>query len=305
MVVYTYPMSTLLQSHRAWVLGLLCVGVVMMVAYASPQTADAQVLRKIMPECPADTGCRACDLVTLANNVMQFLIIISVFIAMVIVAWAGLKYVVSGGSASELGSMLSNIIVGIVIMLCAWLIVDTVIKYLTGGTFGPWNKIECVNNPTLKKFAEKLEPYGNGDTGIDGRPQNPVDPAKQGTGDCSPEALSGFGSGAAGMSCIAQKESNCNPAACGDNGFSCGIFQINMTAHPVTCNGQTLNCPSAFSGMYTGSNRNVTIKPGMEGLAAQCKTALQDPACNQQVAQGIYNRQGFGPWSTAGACGLR
>ncbi len=291
----------------------LCVGIFTLCLMFFPGgTAQAG----IVPSCPAN-GCRACDIVTLANNVMKFLLMISVFVAMLIVAAAGFNAVVSG-SGEALMSSATNIILGIIIMLIGWLVVDTLIKYLTGNALGPWNHIECVENPNPTKFGEKgtagvsvipggssKDVYGNGDSAANGGPQGTPSPSQLGTGDCSPAAMSGFGSGAQGMSCIANAESHCSSQECGDNGFSCGIFQVNMTANNVICNGQTLNCPSAFTGMYTGSNHNVSIRPGMESLVAQCKTALQDPSCSQQTAQNIYNQRGFRPWSTAGACGLR
>ncbi|MDP4020750.1 MAG: hypothetical protein Q8P58_01770, partial [Candidatus Adlerbacteria bacterium] len=59
-------------------------------------------------------------------------------------------------------------------------------------------------------------------------------------GQCSTEAMGAFGANAATMSRIAAAESSCNPLACGDNGFSCGLLQINMTANNVICSDKTL-----------------------------------------------------------------
>ena len=57
------------------------------------------------------------------------------------------------GSASEERvkagkKILTNAIIGVIIVFVAWLLVDTIIKVMTGslvqnffGTFGPWNRI--------------------------------------------------------------------------------------------------------------------------------------------------------------------
>lgn len=95
--------------------------------------------------------CNACDLVTLGQNILGFLIAISVFIIAIIIAVAGLKMVMAAGNVGAITAAKESIthaIIGFIIILAAWLIVDTVIKTLVNPSgalpnFGPWNQIQC------------------------------------------------------------------------------------------------------------------------------------------------------------------
>ena len=97
--------------------------------------------------------CSICDLGTLVINVTNFLIYnIAIPLAGLMILVGGLMIMM--GSASEervkVGKkILTNAVIGTVIVFIAWILVDTVIKVLTGsysqrnffGTFGPWNRI--------------------------------------------------------------------------------------------------------------------------------------------------------------------
>jgi hypothetical protein len=249
----------------------------------------------IVPPPPSSgLGYRACDLLTLVNNVMKFLIYISAFIAVLLVAFAGFKSVI-GGESAELGSLAVAIGGGILLMLSGWLIVDTVIKVFTGGRLGPWNSIQCVENYEISRTTfVPLSGTGGGGV-IPGL-------APQGRGNCSAEALTPvFGSQAATFSCIAQRESGCNPGlpsgvdvGADGNAVSFGLYQINISANRIVCDGQTYNCPAAFSSMYTAQNRSTTVVN--PELYTQCRALATNASCNSQTAQSLYQRAGLSPW---------
>ena len=94
--------------------------------------------------------CTVCDLGILIINITNFLI------KNIAIPLAGLMIIIGGitimiGSASEERvkagkKILTNAIIGVIIVFVAWLFVDTVIKVLTGGwsgfaNFGPWYRI--------------------------------------------------------------------------------------------------------------------------------------------------------------------
>lgn len=175
-------------------------------------------------------GYRACDLVTLVNNIIKFLFVLGTFVAVLIIAIAGFKSVIAGESA-ELGSAVWSIVIGFLIMLSGWLVVDTILKVLTGGRIGPWNQVECVNNPS---FAES--PHVATSPGEQARAAGTIprgsgvqcDPANTA---CSPAALQAMGFTQAQsnvMSCIAMTESGGNPNARNPapNSTACGTFQV-------------------------------------------------------------------------------
>ena len=59
--------------------------------------------------------------------------------------WAGWKYVTAGGGGgwSAAREIFTNVLVGLVIILAAWLIVDTIMRAPVNenATIGPWNKM--------------------------------------------------------------------------------------------------------------------------------------------------------------------
>jgi hypothetical protein len=82
---------------------------------------------------------------------------------------------------------------------------------------------------------------------------------------------------------------------------SIGLFQINVSANSIG----GLNCPSAFSNAYTGSNPNCTITN--QPLYNQCVSAAMNAATNiQKACQLSGNGANFNVWgpATKSACGL-
>lgn len=117
----------------------------------APAEAYAQ-FGPIVPEV-----CRACPcgfggVLAIVQNVMNFIIAIGIIIATLIIVWGGILYVLSPANPenrSTANKMLINAVVGLLITLSAWLIVDFVMKTLynpgattpAGQRFGPWNSI--------------------------------------------------------------------------------------------------------------------------------------------------------------------
>lgn len=98
--------------------------------------------------------CTICDLGVLGIRIINF------FVQSIAIPLAGLMIVVGGvmimfGAAAESRvtagkKILTNAIIGLVIVFASWLLVDTVIKVLTGNVrnfngaienFGPWNEL--------------------------------------------------------------------------------------------------------------------------------------------------------------------
>lgn len=94
---------------------------------------------------PCDgVNCTVCDVAQLSQNILNTGIFIAVFFSAVLFAWAGWKVLTSGGDSEQYSSgkrIFTNVIVGLVIILAAWLLIDTLMKTLTNGSFGPWNKV--------------------------------------------------------------------------------------------------------------------------------------------------------------------
>lgn len=85
--------------------------------------------------------CDTTDVVNFVNGLIKFLISLLAIIAVIMLTITGFQMVVSGGNSNQMGVLkdrLTNIIIGIIIILAAWLVVDKIMEMLTGkGLDGP------------------------------------------------------------------------------------------------------------------------------------------------------------------------
>jgi hypothetical protein len=93
--------------------------------------------------------CNLCHLIDMGNTVLQWLIGVLLVVFSIIVAVAGFGLATSGGNPeakSAAKSKIMNALIGLVIVLAAWLLVDTVMKaLLTDGEINGtiWSTITC------------------------------------------------------------------------------------------------------------------------------------------------------------------
>lgn len=77
-------------------------------------------------------SCTLCDLWHLASNIVHFLIFyVAIPLAILAFVIAGVIYMTSAGSDTRVSlahKIFRNAVIGVVIIFCAWLIVDTLIK---------------------------------------------------------------------------------------------------------------------------------------------------------------------------------
>ena len=100
--------------------------------------------------------CRACDIITLGQNLLTWFIGIMAAITALMFAWGGMEMVMSAGNASMVSSgreKMSNAIIGLIIILASWLIVNTFILVISGGNLSNWGQIQCVANPARTTYA--------------------------------------------------------------------------------------------------------------------------------------------------------
>ena len=89
---------------------------------------------------PCIDTCDFNDVLRLINNLITFLIT-TVFIPIIIILfmYAGYKYITAGGNSTKivnLKKMVGHIIVGMLLVLCSWLIVNTLLTILTSDPNG-------------------------------------------------------------------------------------------------------------------------------------------------------------------------
>ncbi len=147
-------------------------------------------------------ACSACHFATMANTIVKWLIGVLMVVFAVIATSAGFGLVTSGGNPeakSAAKQKMVNAVVGLIIVLAGWLLVDTIIRGLLEGGDGtitysvsvgdakplPWYTIEC------QPQTETID-YKEDDTGII-PPAEPLPPVPESPTDQLCYAGSGSG----------------------------------------------------------------------------------------------------------------
>ena len=129
--------------------------VLMMLLFLTPtavMAATATGLQTIVPQqgqgsdCNGPGGCQSiCDLALLAQNILNDGIYVAIFLSAILFAWAGWKHMSAGGDShqiQEANKVFAAVFIGLIIILSAWLIVNTLMSALLGNApTVPWNQI--------------------------------------------------------------------------------------------------------------------------------------------------------------------
>ena len=114
---------------------------------------------KIVP-CTGALGahpCGVCDIAQLAQNVLNTGIYIAIFFSAILFAYAGWETLTSGGNSEQYQKgvkIFSSVVIGLVIILAGWLLVDTLMKTLTNGSFGLLNMVcDCLFSAIYHFYA--------------------------------------------------------------------------------------------------------------------------------------------------------
>lgn len=112
----------------------------------------------------AANPCNSCHIVLVANTLISWLIGVIMVLFGVLAVWAGFGLVTSGGNPSALSdakSRFTNAFIGLLIVLSAFLIVDTLMKTLIGNNgeiegYGPWSEVKCTTQTVTSVEPENL-----------------------------------------------------------------------------------------------------------------------------------------------------
>ena len=88
------------------------------------------------PIVPCTDDCTLCDLWHLASNIINFLSFnLAIPMAILLFVAAGVIFLISGGSEEKVAlarSIFTNTVIGLVIIFCSWMLIDTLIKSIGG-----------------------------------------------------------------------------------------------------------------------------------------------------------------------------
>ena len=156
-----------------FILSLFILPLVTFAQYAPAVGADGTISEGLVP-CEG-SFCSTCDVVVLANTGIKWLLTLSFLFFAILALRAGWKLIISQGNPSALTDAkqsFTNAFIGLIIILTAWILVDTLLRNLLGkdGTlsggeisgYGPWSQVQCIKQSTVLS-PDEITPYFAGD----------------------------------------------------------------------------------------------------------------------------------------------
>jgi|SRR3990167_7654667 len=127
-------MAKMILSRNKKVI-LFVLTLVLVVSPVLSSAAESSEPFKIIPTC-ANDDCGFYDLLALINNIVDFVIMISLPIAAGVIAWAGFNMMMDAGNGSkrkESIEMIKKVMIGFAIILVSWIVVSTLLGVLLKG----------------------------------------------------------------------------------------------------------------------------------------------------------------------------
>lgn len=122
-------------------------GLIVIIALVWAMNAGAAAAWLPLVPCGTESNpCKLCHLWQLGNRIINFIIWdLSIPAATILIIAAGVILLISGGNENRVAlgrTIFTNTVIGLVIVFCAWLLIDTLFSTLATGQFTwPWNKV--------------------------------------------------------------------------------------------------------------------------------------------------------------------
>lgn len=214
--------------------------------------------------------CSFCNVVDMGNLIIKWLIGVLFVIAALLLAVAGIKLVISAGNPGahrDAKKMFTNVLIGFIIVLAAWLIVDTLMRGLLNGEngtivgWGPWQEVQCWQQvKTIEWLGDPTGPLARSN----------VDTTTQ----CAATPGGNVNCGEAVSSC---QSKGGTPEVHEESGTQHSVNCWNvvrgspppLTSPAASCNGTNCAAITIPCGASANSNANCSISPDMvDRLAA-------------------------------------
>ncbi|MDP2815353.1 MAG: pilin, partial [Rectinemataceae bacterium] len=270
---------------------------------------------KIDPEnCPEGYPLGFGGVLQLVQNGMNAAISFGVIIFVLVIAGAGILWILTPTNPenhSQAKKILTNGVIGLLIILSAWLMVDFVMKILynpNAYNLGPWNEILVGGDLCIKPAETKALFTGNLFT-APGATSGSYDPRYTTSGACSPQSVQQAGQSvnitakeAKFLACIARPESTCGTKLAnynwGKGSSAYGPFMILLDGNARYLENEACRTAANVSGRLNCQNgfTNGNPIPG-SAIANYCMRAAANLACSTTAATTLLLESGARPWT--------
>ena len=91
-------------------------------------------------------GCDLCDAIKVAQNIIQMLFELAIPLAVAMIAWGAFVFMTAAGSEERVKQgrkIMTSAVIGLAIVLGAWIIINVLLHLLTGKVNFPWHTVSC------------------------------------------------------------------------------------------------------------------------------------------------------------------
>ena len=285
-------------------------------------------------------GCVLASLQALMNVAVS----LGVVLITIYIAWAGVAYLsapINAEGRNQAKSRLMNAVLGLIIMLGAWLLIDSIMKVIYNSSdvqFGPWNALlqpngaaNCIAPVTPPVGLPGLNASSNAAGGVVVT-SSQSGTTQPGAGKCTVAPAGPCSLANLSSTCLASEATQASETCMHESGgnsyikqttdwlvnngnapYSVGLFGTNLTdAYPITVDGQ--KCSAAFSQPCDPSRGDIihgtghctaTIIPAKMQLYNDCVASAQNPNNGIQAAcdlKGMEATTHVKPWGNE--CGF-
>lgn len=275
--------------------------------------------------CPEDAPLGFGGALQLIQNLMNAGIAIGIIAFVLVTAYAGASFMLNPTnpeSRTKARSMLINVVVGMIILLTAWLVVDFIMKVLYDETnYGPWNSIlagdgggTCIIQRSPTRIPGFLGGVIGGATGGTTGPQVL---SRGGSKACNASTVQAAATAggyrmtaqeANTLACVAKFESACGSALKNYNwngvkdpknpSTAYGAFQVTLSGNSACYNNTVCQAAAGVQGSLDCSKgfSNGRPIPG-SSIEQACERAAADLGCNATAAACVLKKQGIRAWT--------
>ncbi len=229
------------------------------------------------------TECSFCDLAQLIQNIVNFLIMVSIPISVGMFAWAGILFFTNAANPKGIEhakKIFSSVFIGFLIALSGWLVVQVILQAVTNTSFytpTSWSSLSCpdANRPRNLSITNVLQ--GSTVVAAPAGPTTPTNPTGPGT--VATDVASAIPIMCQIESGCGQNVDNGNHSGCNDSG-ACGPMQIKPATACATNSSFSSGCAN---GAVTNQAQVITDLQNVTSsqlLAGQILTTAQNsPQC--------------------------
>lgn len=265
-------------------------------------------------KCPVGAPLGFAGVLVLIQNLMNAAVSLGILISVLVIVFAGVLWILTPTNPenhSKAKKVLMNAVIGLLIILSAWLVVDFIMKTLydadTSG-FGPWNTILIGGEYCIVKNDKVQGLFSRGISAVPGTTGNSYDPRYTTSGVCSPGSVQQAGRSvnttvkeARFLACIGRPESQCGGDLTnyqwGRGSSAYGPFMILLDSNARYFENDACRAAAGVTGRLNCQDgfTNGNPIPG-SAIANRCMRAAANLACSTVAATALVRESGATPW---------